>query len=138
VKCRYCRSLFQRLVAVGSESVLLDGQYRMHSAIAAFPNMQFYGSQTRNGVTQAQRRSSPLSFFVEGGNPAFFWNVAGVSRRRGTSLWNQMVVDGVFQIHAQLHGAGVKDADNGIISLYAAQVQRRCCSKGSCSSSTPA
>ena len=36
------RSLFERLVLLGQKKQLLDVQFRMHPAISAFPNKEFY------------------------------------------------------------------------------------------------
>ena len=46
------------LQAAESKVQLLDTQYRMHPAIAAFPSEHFYGGQLRNaeGMAEATRR----------------------------------------------------------------------------------
>ena len=38
---------------------LLDTQYRMHPAIAAFPSEQFYGGQLRNAEGMAEATARP-------------------------------------------------------------------------------
>ena len=47
--------LFSRLLDAGVHSVLLDEQYRMHPAIAAFPSLHFYGGRVPAGVTAQDR-----------------------------------------------------------------------------------
>ncbi|KAL2333167.1 hypothetical protein Fmac_014380 [Flemingia macrophylla] len=44
-KAGFARSLFERLVLLGHEKHLLNGQYRMHPSISLFPNMEFYDKQ---------------------------------------------------------------------------------------------
>lgn len=52
-------SLFERLLDAGVPARLLDTQYRMHPAIAAFPSRNFYGGRLKNGVSPEVRRASP-------------------------------------------------------------------------------
>lgn len=47
--------LFNRLLSADIPSLLLDEQYRMHPAIAAFPSARWYGGRVRSGVTAEER-----------------------------------------------------------------------------------
>ena len=49
------RSLFERMVAMGIEPMLLDTQYRMHPAISEFPNQTFYNGLLVDGIDAADR-----------------------------------------------------------------------------------
>mmetsp|Transcript_8363 Transcript_8363/g.23977 ORF Transcript_8363/g.23977 Transcript_8363/m.23977 type:complete len:105 (-) Transcript_8363:192-506(-) len=49
------RSTMERLMASGTETLLLDTQYRMHPEIAAFPNGMFYGSALFTSPTVLSR-----------------------------------------------------------------------------------
>ena len=44
------QTLFERLQRGGLDPVLLDTQYRMHPALAAFPSARFYGGRLKDGV----------------------------------------------------------------------------------------
>lgn len=51
------RSLFERLIETQSANgVQLNVQYRMHPRISEWPNMNFYNSSIKDGVTEAQRK----------------------------------------------------------------------------------
>jgi senataxin len=45
----YEQSLMERLLAAGSEKIMLDIQYRMHPSIAYFPSKVFYSGKLLNG-----------------------------------------------------------------------------------------
>ena len=47
------RSLFERLQDMGIASIMLNTQYRMHPAIAAFPSEQFYLGELKNAESVA-------------------------------------------------------------------------------------
>ena len=48
-------SMFERLQATGLVPMLLDTQYRMHPAIAAFPSRAFYRGALLSHPTPADR-----------------------------------------------------------------------------------
>ena len=59
--------LFSRALAMGVRPSLLDTQYRMPEAMAAFPSEAFYGGMLRTAPrrrtrTPAEHTSSPVTF----------------------------------------------------------------------------
>ena len=49
------RSLFERLVAMGIEPMLLDTQYRVHPVQSLISNRTFYEGRFVDGITAADR-----------------------------------------------------------------------------------
>ena len=144
------RSLFDRLQAQGLPPVLLDVQFRMHPALAAFPAERFYGGELRSG-TPAARRSPPAGFpwpalpppappesgGVDGAintnatravrrSPVAFVSVDdGEEESVGESWANAAEVGVVMTVVAGLLAGGeLRARDVGIITPYAAQVHR--------------
>ncbi|WP_323676109.1 AAA domain-containing protein [Halorubellus sp. PRR65] len=114
-------SLFEDLLdAYGDDvSVLLRRQYRMHDAIAAFPNDAFYDGRLETAARNADWR-------VRDRDPLVAVDVHGPERQEhgGDSYHNPTEVDVVAdEVTALLDGA-LDPADVGVISTYAAQADR--------------
>eukprot|EP00931_Biecheleriopsis_adriatica_P118132 TRINITY_DN93595_c0_g1_i1.p1 TRINITY_DN93595_c0_g1~~TRINITY_DN93595_c0_g1_i1.p1 ORF type:complete len:897 (-),score=161.25 TRINITY_DN93595_c0_g1_i1:118-2769(-) len=116
--------LFERLVKRGVAPAMLDVQFRMHPAIAAFPSEQYYGAALKTGVTGAQR-SPPRGFpWPVPGVPIAFVPVRGFEINEGSSQLNQEEAVKVEEIvMGLLTGGQVSVADIGVVSPYAAQVR---------------
>jgi hypothetical protein len=114
-------SLFEHLLDTYGEdvSVLLRRQYRMHEAIAAFPNEAFY-----DGRLETAERNRDWQ--LPGLDPLVGVDVAGGEQldRGRTSFYNPREVDVVVDEVRRLADAGVDPADVGVIAAYSAQVQR--------------
>ncbi|BFG15843.1 hypothetical protein CerSpe_021170 [Prunus speciosa] len=121
------RSLFERLVLLGHEKLLLNVQYRMHPSISRFPKQEFYNNQILDGpnVSEVSYEKS----FVEGRmyGPYSFINVANGKEEfdRGHSLKNMVEVAVVYEIVSSLYKEFTrtkKKVSVGVISPYKAQV----------------
>ena len=120
------RSVYHHLLDIGSVPVLLDVQYRMHPAIAAFPMAQFYGARITNGVTELDR-PLPFSSF-RWPRPEFPVAIITHSGRKAeqrdarASYYNleqvEIVREAVIQL---LRGGGLRPRDIAIISPYQGQ-----------------
>jgi predicted DNA helicase len=78
--CSFRQSLFQRLQRLGVPVSMLRMQYRMHPAISAFPNAEFYEGQLVDGPKVRVRKpyhDHPLF------GPFLFIDVKGVEERHG-------------------------------------------------------
>jgi hypothetical protein len=113
-------SLFETLVdRYGDDAtVLLARQYRMHDAIAAFPNEAFYGGRLETAGEAADRR-------IEGLPPVELVDIAGDERReeRGASVRNAAEARVVADRVARALDAGVDPSDVGVIAAYSGQVR---------------
>lgn len=123
-------SLFERFQDAGVPAIMLDTQYRMHSAISAFPAKHFYGGMLRDadnvtalvppaGYNWPQTSSGilPVSFVpvVDGKEMA---------STDGTSKTNRKEADAVFDIlKAVLDAGDVLASDVGIVTPYKGQVE---------------
>ena len=130
-------SLMERLQRGGLPSHLLDTQYRMHPAIAAFPNRWFYDSQLRDDACVRSAAWSP-PFHRAGLPPLFgpycFVNVSLGGQRRDTetaSLYNpaeaQLVTRLLRLFYAQ-HGRTRREEGGrawtvGVITPYRRQLR---------------
>ena len=84
------RSLFARLVAAGHPVHLLDVQYRMHPAIAAFPSRHFYGGRVRDAPTVCGAHRSQAFHMHPLMGPLVMFNVqyGGVQQAAGGSSYS--------------------------------------------------
>ncbi|CAL8088440.1 unnamed protein product [Prunus armeniaca] len=121
------RSLFEGLVLLGHEKLLLNVQYRMHPLICRFPKQEFYNNQILDGpnVSEVSYEKS----FIEGRmyGPYSFINVANGKEEfdRGHSLKNMVEVAIVYEIVSCLYKEFTrtkKKVSIGVISPYKAQV----------------
>jgi len=118
-------SLFDHLVAAGVHPHLLDTQYRMHPALAAFPSKAFYSGMLRSGVEPAARKA-PRGFHwpVEGAPLAFVPCSHGWERKDGSSYENHAEAEEVARIVQNFLAAGeLTEGDIGIVTPYAGQVR---------------
>lgn len=109
-------SLFERLARVGVAPFLLDTQYRMHPALAAFPSARFYGRRLRSG-TPASQRAPPRGFpWPLPGVPLAFVSVFGAERSEGTSHVNAAEADAVAHVvRGLLAGGELRPIDIGVV-----------------------
>ncbi|MGB1458704.1 MAG: AAA domain-containing protein [Candidatus Thalassarchaeaceae archaeon] len=120
------RSLFERLVAMGIEPMLLDTQYRMHPAISDFPNRTFYEGRLVDGITAADRPNPVGLLWNDWEVPMAFLPVNGdeLLSPDGASKENPAEAGWVAKILENLLQAGdLEEADIGIITPYAGQVR---------------
>ena len=120
------RSLFERLVAMGIEPMLLDTQYRMHPAISDFPNRTFYEGRLVDGITAADRPNPAGLLWNDWEVPMAFLPVNGgeLLSPDGASKENPAEAGWVAKILENLLQAGdLEEADIGIITPYAGQVR---------------
>nr|WP_255666241.1 AAA domain-containing protein [Haladaptatus sp. DYF46] len=112
-------SLFEHLLdRYGTDiSVLLRRQYRMHSAIADFPNAAFYDGSLETAARNREWRIDGLDSLVA-------IDVAGDERREsgGNSVYNPAEARAVVEEVTKLVDAGVAPKDIGVISMYRGQV----------------
>ncbi|WP_232703115.1 AAA domain-containing protein [Halobacterium wangiae] len=113
-------SLFETLVARYGDrvAVLLRRQYRMHEAIATFPNETFYDGRLETADRNAD-------WTLDGFPPVSVVDVAGDERReeRGASVRNPREATVVADRVASLLDSGVAPADVGVIAAYSGQVR---------------
>ncbi|CAJ0570907.1 unnamed protein product, partial [Mesorhabditis spiculigera] len=114
-------SLFERLLQLGHPSTMLNVQYRMHAALAAFPSTAFYGGKLLNGVTEAQRTSPSWTWPAGPQMPcAFLHHVHPEVKGEHGSAANPgeaELVAGLVKMLLLQHRA----SDIGIITSYDAQ-----------------
>jgi hypothetical protein len=113
-------SLFETLVERYGDrvAVLLCRQYRMHEAIATFPNEAFYDGRLETADRNAD-------WTLDGFPPVSLVDVAGEERReeRGASVRNPQEAEVVVDRVTRLLDAGVSPADVGVIAAYSGQVR---------------
>ena len=120
------RSLFERLVAMGIEPMLLDTQYRMHPAISDFPNRTFYEGRLVDGITAADRPNPAGLLWNDWEVPMAFLPVNGdeLLSPDGASKENPAEAGWVAKILENLLQAGdLEETNIGIITPYAGQVR---------------
>ena len=120
------RSLFERLVAMGIEPMLLDTQYRMHPAISDFPNRIFYEGRLVDGITAADRPNPAGLLWNDWEVPMAFLPVNGdeLLSPDGASKENPAEAGWVAKILENLLQAGdLEETNIGIITPYAGQVR---------------
>lgn len=129
VKCQTAKELsettFNRLRQAGEPVYLLDTQYRMHPAIAAFPANQFYDGKLKDGVKEKQR-PAPAGFcwpnskrpiaFVEMGNDA---RETGGRSKRNT----KEVAVAKRIVEELLQDGNLRPEEVGVVTPYKAQVK---------------
>lgn len=120
------RSLFERLIEMGIEPIMLTRQYRMHPGIAEFPNSQFYDGELTDGVTTSDRTSPTGVLWPDWENPIAFLPVEGgeILSPDEASKENQIEASWVVKILIDLiDGGEIGIEEVGIITPYAGQVR---------------
>ncbi|KAM1516063.1 hypothetical protein ACFXTH_015081 [Malus domestica] len=126
-KAVFGRSLFERLVQLGHEKLLLNVQYRMHPWISLFPNREFYNHRLLDG-SNVNKKSYDKCFLSGKMYGCYsFINIANGKEEfdRGSSQKNMAEVAVVYEIVASLHREFTctkKKVSVGVISPYKAQV----------------
>ena len=119
-------SLFGRLVRQGAQAFFLNTQFRMHPAIAAYPNRAYYQGRLANGVN-SHDRPPPQGYpwprtTVHGVTPIVFLGVESSEQQVGTSRANRaeaaVVADAARRLLPHL-----PPGELAIITPYAAQAQ---------------
>lgn len=111
-------TLFERLCEDYGDGIVasLRTQYRMHEAIAAFPNRQFYDGM----LTHGQRNRT---WTIPSLAPLAAIHVAGTEQQSPSeSYYNEAEVAVVRDEVAGLLEAGVAPGDIGVIAPYSAQI----------------
>ncbi|WP_158059242.1 AAA domain-containing protein [Halorussus halophilus] len=112
-------SLFEHLLdRYGDEiSVLLGRQYRMHAAIAEFPNEAFYDGELETADHNRDWQIGDL-------DPLVGIDIDGEEKRvsGGHSLYNLAEVESVVEEVERLVSNGVDAEDVGVISMYRGQI----------------
>eukprot|EP00440_Ansanella_granifera_P027079 gb/GFBE01029411.1/.p1 GENE.gb/GFBE01029411.1/~~gb/GFBE01029411.1/.p1 ORF type:complete len:828 (+),score=188.72 gb/GFBE01029411.1/:1-2484(+) len=117
-------SLFERLHSHGVPPFLLDVQYRMHPAIAAYPSVASYQGQLRSGVSGSKRKAPQGIAWPVPEAPVTFLPVEGKESSEGTSWINETEVDAVEALlGSALAWNDIQPTEIGIITPYAAQAR---------------
>lgn len=112
------QTLFERLVLMGHEPVILRTQYRCHPRLSAIPNSLFYKGQLEDGVSESDRNpllpSLPtLCFVTSNGHEAC---------AQDGSYYNSQEAHDVISVIRVLLERGISSSDIGVITLYRAQM----------------
>ena len=111
-------SLFDHLLALYGDDVAatLKTQYRMHEAIAAFPNREFYDGDLTHGQRNRTWSIAPLA-------PLAAVHVEGTEERSpANSHYNEAEAAVVAEEVARLLDVGVTPDDIGLITPYSRQI----------------
>ena len=120
------RSLFDRLLACGLDSIMLTTQYRMHPILREFPSARFYENRLDDGCMRDQRPPPAGFLWPDWDRPMAFVPVEGVeeSDEEGKSRYNRDEAAKVLGIVNDLLAAGdLQPEDIGVISPYNGQVR---------------
>ncbi|KAG9442407.1 hypothetical protein H6P81_018261 [Aristolochia fimbriata] len=126
-KAGFGRSLFQRLVSLGHDKLLLDTQYRMHPSISFFPNSCFYHRKLRDAENVKdlgfERRYLKGEIF----GPYSFINIVGSAeclknQRSQKNFVEAAVIARIVQKLFLACGESKREVSVGIVSPYTAQV----------------
>lgn len=121
------RSLFERLVAIGIEPLLLDTQYRMHPTIAEFPGARFYDGRLTDGITAAERPAPAGLLWPDWAHPLAFVPVEGVEQVAGDGASRANLDEAaavVDVVQALLDAMELDGQDIGVVTPYNGQVRR--------------
>ena len=120
------RSLFDRLLACGLDSIMLTTQYRMHPILREFPSARFYENRLDDGCTRDQRPPPAGFLWPDWDRPMAFVPVEGVeeSDEEGKSRFNRDEAAKVLGVVNDLLAPGdLQPEDIGVISPYNGQVR---------------
>ena len=120
------RSLFERMIKMGVEPLMLTTQYRMHPAISEFPNSRFYDNRLEDGISESDRPTPMGLIWPDWDVPIAFLPVEGgeVLSPDGASKENPTEASWVVSLLMGLLDAGdLGEGEIGIITPYAGQVR---------------
>ena len=120
------RSLFERLISCGLNSMMLTTQYRMHPVLREFPSARFYENRLEDGCTSDQRPPPAGFLWPDWDHPMAFIPVAGVEEvdEEGKSRSNRDEAAKVLGIVDALLAMGDITADGiGVVAPYNGQVR---------------
>lgn len=118
------QSLFERLMKLRLQPILLNTQYRMHPCLSEFPSNMFYDGSLQNGVTHDQRLRKDVDFpWPVAEMPMLFWSNLGNEEisTSGTSYLNRTEATNVEKLVTRFFKAGVKPSEIGVITPYEGQ-----------------
>lgn len=118
------RSLFERLINLKINPIVLKTQYRMHPCLSEFPSNMFYDGILQNGVTQEHRLRKDVDFpWPVAEMPMMFWSNLGHEEisTSGTSYLNRTEASNVEKTVSRFFKAGVKPSEIGVITPYEGQ-----------------
>ncbi len=118
------QSLFERLMKLRLQPILLNTQYRMHPCLSEFPSNMFYDGSLQNGVTHDQRLRKDVDFpWPVAEMPMLFWSNLGHEEisTSGTSYLNRTEASNVEKLVTRFFKAGVKPSEIGVITPYEGQ-----------------
>lgn len=120
------RTLFERLMVLGTRPYMLQEQYRMHPAISHWPSNTFYDGRLQNGVAAIDRDVSkefPELHWLDNEHPLFFMMVDGQEEMAGggTSYVNRSEAVVVEKVSTLLMKSGVMPEEIGVITPYQGQ-----------------
>lgn len=118
------RSLFDRLVSLGTQPKRLLVQYRMHPYLSEFPSNTFYDGTLQNGVSESDRLIGKVGFqWPSPQRPMFFYNSSGDEEISvsGTSYLNRAEAIMVEAIVTLLFKNGFSPKQIGVITPYEGQ-----------------
>jgi len=118
------RSLFERLILLGTRPVRLQVQYRMHPALSEFPSNIFYEGSLQNGVTAEERIHPGLVFqWPQPNCPMFFYCSMGQEEysSSGTSYLNRTEAANVEKLVTMFLKSGINPQQIGVITPYEGQ-----------------
>lgn len=124
LKCRYGRSMFERLIDIGIEAKMLQLQYRMHPALSSFPSKEFYKGKLRDGIDANDRTLPEVNdMWPSRSKPMIFYDLKGTEERYGQShsYCNREEAEMIEQILYDLLQRSVQPSSIGIITPYDGQ-----------------
>jgi regulator of nonsense transcripts 1 len=118
------RSLFERLILLGTRPVRLQVQYRMHPSLSEFPSNIFYEGSLQNGVTAEERKLPGMAFnWPRPSCPMFFYCSMGQEEysSTGTSYLNRTEAANVEKLVTTFLKGGILPSQIGVITPYEGQ-----------------
>ncbi|CAK9854930.1 unnamed protein product [Sphagnum jensenii] len=118
-------SLFEHLQQCGVKPLLLDTQYRMHPALAAWPSRMFYGGHLFSHPLDSDR-PAPEGLWPNREKPILFVDCANGKEEttvEGNSWLNRSEASQVVKIVQLLLSCPDTSGDIGVIAPYSAQVR---------------
>ncbi|XP_071975384.1 5'-3' DNA helicase ZGRF1 isoform X7 [Engystomops pustulosus] len=117
------QTLFNRLILMGHQAVMLRTQYRCHPSISAIANDLFYEGSLLNGVSDEDRK--PLLDWLP---TVCFYNANGTEQVEGNnSFYNVEEANFIVKLIQSLIASGIEGSMIGLITLYKSQMNKVCC-----------